>query len=223
MATKNQTREPGEIARRRSPYHHGDLRDAVMNGALEAIAREGVEAISLREIARDIGVSHGAPAHHFGDRLGLFTALAVAGLKRLRQDLIRAVASAGTDPMERLAAAGRAYVIFAAENPAYFEVMFHPKLLRTDDAELLACRTAATDVLREALAAAHDAKAGQEDSSSRDQQLGVAALRAWSAAHGLATLWLSGNIPDAAAEGGIEVLAARVLTSQVGRNPLGSD
>lgn len=63
----------------KAPYHHGDLRRAVMAAAATLIAEEGVEAVSLREVARRTGVSHAAPAHHFGDERGLFTAIAAEG------------------------------------------------------------------------------------------------------------------------------------------------
>lgn len=99
-------------------YHHGDLRRALLAAALEAIEEVGPTALSLRDLARRAGVSHAAPAHHFGDKAGLLTALAAQGFDLLAQALVQA----GDDLLE----AGVAYVDFAVRHRAYFEVMFRP-------------------------------------------------------------------------------------------------
>src|SRR4051812_42800509 len=100
-------------------YHHGDLRRAVLDGALAAIEADGPAALSLRDIARRAGVSHAAPAHHFKDKAGVLTAIATEGYDRLAQSLREANEKAGD-----LVESGTAYVHFAITNRAHFEVMF---------------------------------------------------------------------------------------------------
>lgn len=184
-------------------YHHGDLREALLSSALVAIARDGVSAISLRRLAREAGVSHAAPAHHFHDRTGLFTALAARGFELLDAALRRAVDQAPDNAKARLSASGKAYVLFATEHPAYFEVMFRPDLVHRDDPALLAASRQAGQVLRQTIAAARG------DTDSADLEL--EALKAWTHAHGLATLWLSGTLTAEMAPDGIAALADRMF------------
>ncbi len=116
------------------PYHHGDLRRAILGAALDVITAEGPSAVSLRDLARRAGVSHAAPAHHFKDRVGLLTAIAAEGFGLLATAL---------DDAEDLRDAGVRYVRFAREHPAHFQVMFSPELLRENDLELTTARTLA--------------------------------------------------------------------------------
>ena len=158
----------------RDGYHHGDLRRQVLDAAATVIAERGVAAVSLRELARQAGVSHAAPAHHFTNKTGLLTALAVEGYGLLAE----ALASAQHD----LAEMGVAYVRFAVEHSAHFRVMFDPDLLDRDDPDLIAARATTRAQLRAGI-------------TSANQEL--AALAAWSLAHGYATLHLDGNLTDA--------------------------
>ena len=103
-------------------YHHGDLRRAVLDAALEMIATDGPAAVSLRELARRAQVSHAAPAHHFKDKAGLLTAIAVEGY-RLLGDALTAASSVG---QRRLLETGVAYVQFALDHPAHFAVTLKP-------------------------------------------------------------------------------------------------
>src|SRR6266540_3768815 len=120
-------------------YHHGALRRAVLYAALDVLATDGVEALRLRDLARRIGVSHAAPAHHFGDRAGLLTAIAAEGFELLADAL---------QGHEDLLDMGVAYVRFATERRAHFEVMFRPDLYRTDDPDLQRARERAGAALR---------------------------------------------------------------------------
>lgn len=124
-------------------YHHGDLRRAVLAAAEEVIRAEGPQALSLRDLARRAGVSHAAPAHHFKDRTGLLTAFAAEGWA-----LFAAALQAAPDLRER----GVAYVRFAREHPAHFQVMFQPALLRTEDPALRAATATAGEALRAGVA-----------------------------------------------------------------------
>ncbi|MGW1893189.1 TetR/AcrR family transcriptional regulator [Streptomyces sp. NPDC002004] len=159
------------------PYHHGDLRRAVVAAALDVIAVDGPGALSLRDLARRAGVSHAAPAHHFKDRTGLLTVIAAEGYALLAAALREAA---------DLREAGVRYVRFAREHPAHFQVMFAPELLRADDVELTTARTLAAERLRSAVSEVPTAGRGSDDR--------LAGVAAWSLAHGFATLLLSHNL-----------------------------
>ena len=111
-----------------SSYHHGDLRGALVEAAAAEIERGGYENLSLRELAESLGVSRAAPYRHFADRRALLAAVAANGFDRLTAIYRNAIAN-GTTPQGRLAAAGRAYLAFAAERPQLFRLMFVSDLL----------------------------------------------------------------------------------------------
>src|SRR5215470_10118580 len=158
------------------PYHHGDLRPALLRAAVEAIGQTGPAAMSMREVARRAGVSHAAAAYHFGDKAGLLTAVAAEGYRMLTGEL-RDARDSGRGFLE----VGVAYVRFAVTHRAYFEVMYRPELYHRDDAELGRARAAAATLLY-----------GAGEIDRERMAYGVAA---WSIVHGLATLWLNGNLP----------------------------
>lgn len=163
-------------------YHHGDLRRAVLDAAIEVISTAGPAAVSLRDLARRAGVSHAAPAHHFRDKAGLLTAIAVEG----NELLAAALSGPPTDEAPGLKELGVRYVRFALDHPAHFEVMYRPDLYHSDAVELVAARRRAADLLRRAVGGlGADAGGGDTD---------LAVLAAWSLAHGFATLWRGGNI-----------------------------
>ncbi|MFI2368572.1 TetR/AcrR family transcriptional regulator [Streptomyces sp. NPDC018833] len=155
-------------------YHHGDLRRAVLAAALDVISADGPAALSLRDLARRAGVSHAAPAHHFGDRAGLVTAIAAEGYELLAGALAQA-----PDLRER----GVAYVRFALDHPAHFQVMFQPDLYRGDDPDLVAAKERASAELRAGIT-----------SLAATPEPRTAGIAAWSLAHGFATLLLSHNL-----------------------------
>jgi AcrR family transcriptional regulator len=154
-------------------YHHGHLRESLIAAAVRAIERDGIDRLSLREVARTVGVSHAASAHHFGDRKGLFTAIATDGFQRLAVSL----EAAGGGFVE----AGVAYVRFAIADRGSFEVMFRPELVHGDDSELVAAMARASAVL--------GAGAGEKPGDAR-----INGLAAWSIVHGFSTLWNAGVI-----------------------------
>jgi AcrR family transcriptional regulator len=164
------------------PYHHGDLRHAAIQEAVRAIAEDGLAALSLRDLARRLGVSHAAPTHHFGDKAGLLTAVAAEGYRLLADELRRAYERTG-DFLE----VGVAYVRFATRHQPYFDVMFRPDLYHEDDPELTEAREQSSSMLYGPVSAYPGA-----GSARQVQEAGVAA---WSLVHGLATLYLNGNLP----------------------------
>ncbi|MFC4035657.1 TetR/AcrR family transcriptional regulator [Streptomyces polygonati] len=105
------------------PYHHGNLRAELLGHAERMLAEGGQDALSLRELARGAGVSHGAPRRHFADRQALLDALAEEGFRRLRRELDAAMAGAGGPFAARLAAFAQAYVGFATRHTALLRLM----------------------------------------------------------------------------------------------------
>jgi AcrR family transcriptional regulator len=106
-------------------YHHGDLQAVLLLSAEAELVEKGMEAFSLRQVAKRAGVSHAAPKHHFSDTRGLLTALAAKGYNRLVAVQIARETIACSDPQSQLLAAGLGYVDFAMQNPALFRLMFH--------------------------------------------------------------------------------------------------
>ena len=164
-------------------YHHGDLRRALLDAALAEIAEGGPGQVSLRELARRVGVSHAAPRHHFGDKRGLLTAVAVEGFELLAVEL-----GAAWQSTHSFLEVGVAYVRFALAHRAHFDVMFRPELLRDDDPPLEAARQVTGDLLYGPVTALARPEAGADPRTP--------AIAAWSLVHGLATLWLTHNLPD---------------------------
>ncbi|HWI73532.1 MAG TPA: WHG domain-containing protein [Baekduia sp.] len=108
------------------PYHHGNLREALLDAGERALESGGAANLSLRELARAVGVSHAAPRRHFSDKQALLDALALAGFERLGTTLA-AASTDGDDFTTRLLALARAYVTFATAHPALIELMFASK------------------------------------------------------------------------------------------------
>jgi AcrR family transcriptional regulator len=164
------------------PYHHGDLRRELLRQAAGMIEEVGPAHVSLRELARRAGVSHAAPAHHFGDKAGLLTAIATEGYLLLADRLTEAMERTG-DFLE----VGVAYVDFAVGHRAHFEVMFRPDLYDADADDVRAARERSRAALYGGVRAVPGAAAGTDTST--------AALAAWSIVHGFASLWITGALP----------------------------
>lgn len=110
-------------------YHHGDLRNALLEAADALLEEKGLGGLTLRACARAAGVSHAAPAHHFGDIKGLLSALAERGYKRLTSMLNEALAAVAGDLHEEMLATAQAYVEFAERYPEHFRIMFRSDLV----------------------------------------------------------------------------------------------
>lgn len=196
-------RQPGKQA-----YHHGDLRRALLDAAEAELIEKGPDGFTLRGCARRAGVSHAAPAHHFGDATGLLSALAAEGFERFVAVMKARTASvAPEDGRGRLVAAGLGYVDFARANPALFRLMFSSGKPDSSDPALDASARAAFGHLAEA--AVH--LTGPQAMETREGRRRLAAL--WATAHGLADLLLSRRIdflggPDGAAEDDIAAILA---------------
>jgi AcrR family transcriptional regulator len=159
----------------RPTYHHGDLRAAILTEAARLVAERGPDRVSLRELAREAGVSHAAPAHHFTDRRGLFTALAAQGFERLAAGLAEA--------RPRFLDAALAYVRFALQHPGHYRVMFDKSLVDPSNRELAAAQMAAGTELSRGVASLPDEHAKADPAGAE--------LAAWSLVHGFSMLWLN--------------------------------
>ena len=125
------------------PYHHGDLRAALLRAATEELSEKGVEGFTLRSCARRAGVSHAAPAHHFGDVTGLLTEVAIDAFHRLAASINFQVAKAEPGTVEHPVAVALGYVLFGIENPAEFTLMFRAGRLDTRRPDYRAAATEA--------------------------------------------------------------------------------
>jgi AcrR family transcriptional regulator len=119
------------------PYHHGHLREALLRAAEKALETGGAQSISLRELSRELGVSHTSPRRHFADRQALIDALALRGFERLDEALEHAVGKPGKNFKGRLTKLARAYVGFALTHPALLSLMFEAKHRADAPSELL--------------------------------------------------------------------------------------
>jgi AcrR family transcriptional regulator len=187
-------------------YHHGALRDALIAAARDLIEERGVDAFSLRETARRAGVSPAAPAHHFDGTRGLLTAVA-AGAFRDFGDALAAADGSARGRTARIRAQGLAYVRFALDHPARFDLMWRRGLIDGDDPDLKAVADRAFLILDRAARGAEEATHG-----SADVEL-APSIAAWSLVHGFARLAMEGAFgtePDAA-ERAAETMLPRVL------------
>jgi AcrR family transcriptional regulator len=180
--------------KRKAAYHHGSLYEALLDAAEQLLPARGPEALTLREVARHAGVSHGAPYHHFASRDALLAAVAERGFVGLGEAMESA---GGPEPRERLAGICEAYVGFAARHPTRFRLMFGPLLARkTEFPGLQAAGEKAFALLL---------SASQEVAPTQAMPL---TLAGWSMAHGLSYLTVNGifeslpvPVPDSAGLG----------------------
>jgi AcrR family transcriptional regulator len=175
-----------------APYHHGALHEALLKAAEKVLERDGLQGLTLRAVAREAGVSHAAPTHHFGDLTGLVSDLAAIGFRQFNAAMA-AADSSGPSPLDKAMARAKAYVAYARAHPGMYGLMF---------------RTERLDMARPALhEAAHAAFAGLAGSigASRQEHISEAALsldqaaaiaRAWSLVHGFTMLLLDGRLTD---------------------------
>lgn len=174
-------------------YHHGDLRSALVATAWTVVARHGVEALSLRAVADELGVSHAAPAHHFKGKAALLDALRAEAWRRFADAL---------EAREDLRAVGRAYVAFAQAHPRQMRLMFgsgpHPT-------EEIATHGGRAWVALTAAVAKHVGARRAAD----EKELSALSMAAWSAVHGFSALMTEVALPEGLEPG--EALCERVL------------
>jgi AcrR family transcriptional regulator len=162
------------------------LRDRLVDAGAELVASEGTAAVSLREIARRAGVSHGAPRRYFPSHLELLSAVARRGFADLGTRLGEAAAGSEDDPRARLLALGRAYLDFAASNRGMYELMFRHDLLESGR---LGLRDVSLPLFRKVVALVAEARPGADTAPE------VVAGALWANLHGIAQLWGWGSLP----------------------------
>jgi AcrR family transcriptional regulator len=190
-------------------FHHGNLRQELLEQAQAELEENGIEALSLRQVAKRAGVSHTAFAHHFGDARGLLTALTTQGFDALGRELAAAQAAAARPKLDPVVAASLAYVEFAQARPQLFTLMFASRLPDFADMALDASSMAAFSVFIDVIQSA------RKRSAHRSGGVNVPAMAAWSRVHGLALLLLTGRMrsvlsldPDQRRKAIVKILAA---------------
>ncbi|MFO0554351.1 MAG: TetR/AcrR family transcriptional regulator [Polyangiaceae bacterium] len=190
----------------KAPYHHGDLRNALVEAGLGLIEKVGAEAFSLREVARDVGVSANAAYRHFEDKGALLTAIAVSGFERLSSSMQEAMLTARprgavkSRAVARFNAAARAYVDLAQEHPQLFGLMFG-----SAGRACLAAEGALVGPTPGALLGSVLDELVEEKVISKKHREG-AELRVWSAVHGFASLAHSGPLAELSVKARAEAL-----------------
>ncbi|MDP3074857.1 TetR/AcrR family transcriptional regulator [Bradyrhizobium sp.] len=175
-----------------SPYHHGDLHDALLKAAEIVLERDGLGGLTLRAVAREAGVSHAAPTHHFGDLTGLVSELAAIGFRQFNV----AMAAAGAidaPPLMKAMARAKAYVAYAQAHPGIYGLMFRTERLDMKRPSLHEAAGASFAGLASSVGVSLQQQMSDE-ALSLEQAAGIA--RAWSLVHGFTTLLLDGRLND---------------------------
>ncbi len=170
-------------------YHHGDLPRALLDAALRLVEKEGVEALTLRAVARLAGVSQAAPYRHFTDKQALLAAVAEEGFRAMTDEMRRAAAAHPDDPLPRFRALGLAYVRFAWQHPSHFRVMFGRET--ADRSAQPSLRAAAMETFGLLVSAVRDCQAAGLIRAADPEELAVSA---WSMVHGLSALLVDGQL-----------------------------
>ena len=214
-------RPPGRrrIASAETPYHHGGLHEALLAAAERVLERDGLAGLTLRAVAREAGVSHAAPTHHFGDLTGLVSELAAIGFRQFNAAMNAANAQAGS-LLQKAMDRARAYVGYAQAHPGMYGLMFRTERLDMTRPSLHEAANASFAGLAGAIGASR-----QEQISAQALSLDQAAaiVRAWSLVHGFTMLLLDDRLSDILRrlpEGTtVETLLDAMLKSAIGRPP----
>src|SRR3954452_4581179 len=204
--------KPAEEAR----YHHGALHEALLKAAQKVLERDGLPGLTLRAVAREAGVSHAAPTHHFGDLTGLVSELAAIGFRQFNAAM--AAAASGPSPLDKAMARAKAYVAYARAHPGMYGLMFRTERLDMTRASLHEAASASFAGLAGAIGASRHEQISAE-ALSLDQAAAIA--RAWSLVHGFTMLLLDGRLAGILhrlpAGTDAETLLDAMLRSTVGR------
>jgi AcrR family transcriptional regulator len=179
---------------RKRSYHHPDLRQALLDGAVRLIKAEGMREFSLRKLAKAVGVSHAAPYRHFENKEAILATLMLEGHQRLRLSLLDARARCAGKAIDKLLAEGRAYMEFARKNPEYLSVMFSQEGMAAamSVGERLGAHREDYDSFGVVEATVRECQA--ESSMDPTVDTVALALHAWAEVHGLALLQKEGLI-----------------------------
>jgi AcrR family transcriptional regulator len=193
-AAKQAAQRPERRQRRsgETPYHHGALHEALLTAAERVLEREGLAGLTLRAVAREAGVSHAAPTHHFGDLTGLLSELAAIGFRQFN-DAMRAAVAGGATIAEKGLARAKAYIAYAQAHPGMYGLMFRTERLDMSRPSLHEAAGAAFGGLAGAVGESRHEQI-EEQKLSLDQAAAI--VRAWSLVHGFTTLLLDGRLSD---------------------------
>ena len=170
-------------------YHHGDLKNALIEAGIQILSQDGLHALSLRKVAQKAGVSHAAPYAHFPDKQALIAAISTEGFRRLHASLEAVTAQHAGDPLSQLSEGAWAYTEFALQNPGIFKVMFSSALEKERDHPALVEMAQRTFRL-----VVEVVKANQAAGNLRPATPDLLAVSIWSAVHGLSALILEGQV-----------------------------
>lgn len=174
---------------KKKKYHHGDLKDALLEKGLEMIEEEGVAGLSLRKLAAKLGVSHTAPKNHYPSLRHLLTAIGAEGFKRFSAEM-RAGIDGNASREERLHAALQGYVRFASQHPELFRMMFSPEYCDLKDDSVRAVAADSFSVLSEISRDLDWDKAQEPDAQQRTE------IMLWAFVHGYSALLSNEQIVD---------------------------
>ncbi len=188
-------------------YHHGNLRQALITAAIPVLKKKGVVGLSLRELAKELGVSHGAPYRHFSNKAALLEAIAVTGFVALKDICQKAIDEFPDDPRKQLYQAGIGYILYVTQNPEVADLMFRPGVFSGENAQEL---RQASEAAVSRLAAIIEN--GKRKKLYRQHETMDLVLTSLSAVHGLAIFITGGMLLDPAApEDMIEALGKKVF------------
>jgi AcrR family transcriptional regulator len=189
---KQQVTESARKTAGDSSYHHGDLRQALLRAAETVLERDGLQGLTLRAVAREAGVSHAAPTHHFSDLSGLVSELAAIGFRRFNATMMAASAT-GTTPAESGLARAKAYLAYAHQRPGMYRLMFRTERLDMTRPALREAANASFAGLASFVAARQHEPI---DTSALTLEQAALIARTWSLVHGYTMLMIDGRLTD---------------------------
>ena len=195
--------DPAHDPAKHHPYHHGSLPDALLRAAETVLQRDGLKGLTLRAIAREAGVSHTAPQHHFGDTAGVLSELAASGHRRLAASMAEYAAAAKPGVARSSASLLRGYVDFAVRNADLFRLMSRNELLDPDRPSLVeARRTSARGLAGVFDVASGEPRAANATFGALSAADAIAMTSAWGHVHGLTSLLIDNRLTALAASTG---------------------
>src|SRR5256886_1845868 len=224
VATSGAARKPSAPraagANEDAPHHHGALRDALLEAAERVLERDGLGGLTLRAVAREAGVSHAAPTHHFGDLTGLVSELAAIGFRQFNAAMTAAGDAGGSSGLQKAMARAKAYVAYAQAHPGMYGLMFRTERLDMTRPSLHEAASGSFAGLAGAIGASRHEQIS-EQALSLEQAAAIA--RAWSLVHGFTMLLLDGRLTDILRRlpkgNDAETLLDAMLRVTVGRPP----
>ncbi|TPQ40810.1 TetR family transcriptional regulator [Bradyrhizobium guangdongense] len=182
-------------AKTETPYHHGALREALLQAAERILERDGLAGLTLRAVAREAGVSHAAPTHHFGDLTGLISELAAIGFRNFNAAMV-AARNSETHPLMKGMANAKAYVAYARAHPGMYSLMFRTERLDYSRPSLHEAASASFKGLASSARFAPPEQLTEDALEALSLEHAAVIARNWSLVHGFTMLMLDGRLSD---------------------------